>query len=145
MKVDLCFSIASIKMVNTSSEVISASMKTPCASDVPSDRVVRTFNGVGNIARTRADAVMLPTTCEKKRQMARVDPTAPVAHRARVTWLRSVMMYWWNCTQYTYSWIEQAPRYPEEYPHVNHQTEAKRNGNIQHDNRTESYRCVRCR
>lgn len=144
MKVDLCFSIASIRIVNTSSEVIKASMKTPCASEVPSERVVRTFNGVGNIARTRAEAVMLPTICERNRQIARVAPTAPVAHNAKVTCLYIRLNRWIATVSCTYCWVEQATGYPEEDPYIDHETESKGDRYVEHHNRTESHCSIGC-
>lgn len=49
----LCFSFANIKIVNTSSAVNTASIKTPCGKLVPVLSVVRTLNGVGKSTLTR--------------------------------------------------------------------------------------------
>ena len=47
MKVALCFSFASMKIVNTSSAVSIASIKTPWTADEEVDSEVRTLNSVG--------------------------------------------------------------------------------------------------
>lgn len=49
----MCFSFANIKIVNTSSAVNTASIKTPCGKLVPVLSVVRTLNGVGKSTLTR--------------------------------------------------------------------------------------------
>lgn len=61
MKVDRCFSLASIRIVNTSSAVSNASMKRPLGMEVPLLRVVCTLKGAGNTAITSPEAA-IPAT-----------------------------------------------------------------------------------
>lgn len=71
MKVPLCFSAASMKIVKTSSAVRNISMKRPCVTDVPPDRLVRTVKGPGKSADTMAAAVMPPRIWETARKRPR--------------------------------------------------------------------------
>lgn len=60
MKVPLCFSAASIKIVKTNSAVRNISMKRPRVIDVPPAKAVPDVTGPGNRAETRAAAVIPP-------------------------------------------------------------------------------------
>jgi hypothetical protein len=81
----LCFSFASMKMVNTSSAVRIASMNTPWAILVPVLRVVRTLNGVGNSTLTRKELKILPDSCAASSKNARTGLSERVRSIAKVT------------------------------------------------------------
>jgi hypothetical protein len=84
------------------------------------------FNGVKNIARTRADAVIPPTIGDKSRQISEVAPRAPFALRARVI-CRGVRDDWMSELQVMNLPPDRyASRYPEEFRHVDHQTKTKK-------------------
>jgi hypothetical protein len=81
----LCFSLASIKMVNTSSAVRMASTNRPRGMLVVADREVRTFSAVGKRPRTSAEATIPPVSWATRRKTARIGLIARVRRRARVT------------------------------------------------------------
>lgn len=85
MKVALCFSFASMRIVKTSSAVKNASMKRPFGILRPSDSVVRTFAGAGKSPIIKPEAAMLPAIWAKKRNKARTNVIAPVNSKANVT------------------------------------------------------------
>jgi len=57
----------------------------PCTTEVPPPRVVDTFIGPGNVARTTPAAAIDPKTCEMKMREARIHPMAPIRAIPRVT------------------------------------------------------------
>lgn len=69
IKVPLCFSAASMKMVKTSSAERNISMKRPCTTEVPPPRFVRTVRGPGNSAEHIAAAVIPPSICAMTRNI----------------------------------------------------------------------------
>ena len=62
IKVPLCFSAASMKIVKTSSAVKNISMNRPWTIEVPPPRFVRTVRGPGKRAEQMAAAVIPPRT-----------------------------------------------------------------------------------
>ena len=85
IKVALCFSAASMKMVNTSCMVRNISMKRPWAVFVPADKVVCTAKSPGKRAETTAAEHIAPTICERKRRPPRDQVKAPIKHMPSVT------------------------------------------------------------
>ncbi len=85
MKVALCFSLASMKIVKTSSAVKNASMKTPCATLVPPARVVLTLNLAGKSPITIPEAAIAPAICATKTQIALKMGSAPTSTLPSVT------------------------------------------------------------
>lgn len=81
----LCFSLASMKIVNTNSAVKTASMKTPLARLVSADSVVLTFNGVGNMTLTKKLEKMPPLSCATSSRKNRIGVIVRVSNMANVT------------------------------------------------------------
>lgn len=92
IKVPLCFSAASMKIVNTSRNVKNISRKRPLAMDVPPPSVVFTFIGPGRIAETTAAAQMAPSIWEMKTRPARSQVTAPIRAIPSVTYERVMLV-----------------------------------------------------
>ena len=90
MNVPLCFSAASMKIVNTSCAVRNISMNSPCALLVPPLRDVVTARGPGNKALTIPADAIAPSICAMKTRAPRIKGTAPMRQRPRVTWIISV-------------------------------------------------------
>jgi hypothetical protein len=74
-----------MKMVNTSSAVNTASMNTPLANDVSADKVVLTFNGVGNITLTKKLEKIPPASCATRSRKNRIGLNVRVNIIAKVT------------------------------------------------------------
>ena len=66
----MCFSLASMKIVNTSSAVSTASMNTPLTNPVPLDNVVLTLKFVGNSTLTMKLLKILPLNCATSNSVA---------------------------------------------------------------------------
>lgn len=81
----MCFSLASMKIVNTNSAVSTASMNTPLANPVPELSVVRTLNPVGNMTLTRKLLKILPASCATSSSVARIGLIARQRSMANVT------------------------------------------------------------
>lgn len=84
-KVALCFSAASMKMVNINMAVRNISIKTPRVTDVYGFKVVRTASGPGNTACTAAAAAIPATIWVMIRSRAFSHGTPPTSARAIVT------------------------------------------------------------
>lgn len=85
MKLPVCFSAASMKMVKTRDMVKSISMITPCAIDVVALSSVLTFRPPVNSPLTIAAAAMAATICVTKRSAARTMSMAPIRYIPTVT------------------------------------------------------------
>lgn len=85
INVALCFSFASIKIVNTNSAVKIPSINTPLTKLVLLDNVVLTLNSVGNNPNTIPEAATPPASCAKNRKMARGMGSAPTRTIPSVT------------------------------------------------------------
>lgn len=85
MKVPLCFSAASMKMVKTSWAVKNISMNKPCATVVPPPSVVCTFSLPGNMQLTSAAAVKPPKICATNSSAPLIHGSAPIRHMPKVT------------------------------------------------------------
>ena len=81
----LCFSFASMKIVNTNSAVSTASINTPLASPVPELSVVRTLKPVGNITLTKKLLKILPASCATSSNVALIGLIARQSSIANVT------------------------------------------------------------
>jgi len=85
MNVPLCFSAASIKIVNTSCAVRNISMKRPWTTEVPPPSVVRTVKGPGNKPAQTPAAVIPPASWASVRSIPRRYGKAPTRHMPSVT------------------------------------------------------------
>lgn len=85
MKVALCFSAASMKIVNTSCTVRNISMNNPWARLVFPPKVVCTVNGPGSRAETTAAAHMAPSIWVTNKSPPRSHVRAPIKHMPSVT------------------------------------------------------------
>lgn len=81
----MCFSLANMKIVKTSSALNIASIKTPWTSDVDWERVVTTLKGVGKRTLTMKDEKIAPPSCAARSKQARKTVIALVIAIARVT------------------------------------------------------------
>ena len=133
IKVPLCFSAASMKIVKTSCAVRNISMKRPRTTEVPADRFVRTRSGPGKRAETTAAAAMPPRICDITTNTPRTQGTAPMRHMPNDT-CQSFSLWRGCCVQRTggttYRGIEQASTNPKENPGVHCEREAKGQGYI---------------
>ena len=85
MKVALCFSAASMKIVKTSWAVRNISMKRPWVTVVPCDNDVCTFSVPGNNGLLIAAAAMAPSICDMKSKIPLTYGNAPTRHIPSVT------------------------------------------------------------
>lgn len=128
MKVDLCFSTASMRMTKTSSAVKKNSINKPCAVLVPPPSVVVTVIGPGKSADTTPAAAMPPTSCVANMRHARSQSRPPTRKSARVTcsseyrWRREIL---WPRP---YRRVEEPTRDAVKGPDISHQREAKCQG-----------------
>lgn len=85
MKVPLCFSAASIKIVNTNCAVKNISMNSPCTTVVPPPSDVCTFNRPGNIHCTSPLAARPPRIWAINNNQPLTHGNAPIRHIPNVT------------------------------------------------------------
>jgi hypothetical protein len=86
IKVSLLFSAASIRTTNTSSAVIKASMKTPCAMLVSGDNEVLVAATLpGNIHCTNPPALIAARSCAGRRKSPRSGGSVPPSTKPSVT------------------------------------------------------------
>jgi hypothetical protein len=130
MKVERCFSAASMKMQKMSCAVKNISMNKPRTADVSGLSVVRTESGPGKSADTTPAAAIAPRICEMIRSAALIQPIAPMRAIAMVTWRSQVSQEFtiWavmTSSASTYSGIEKTTTDAEKDPNVDGQRKAK--------------------
>jgi hypothetical protein len=130
MKVERCFSAASMKMQKMSCAVKNISMNKPRTADVSGLSVVRTESGPGKSAETMPAAAIAPRICEMMRSAALIQPMAPMSAIAMVTCRSQVSQKLTICASMTsststYSGIEKTATDAEKGPNVDGQRKAK--------------------
>jgi hypothetical protein len=130
MKVERCFSAASMKMQKMSCAVKNISMNKPRTVDVSGLSIVRTESGPGKSVDTTPAAAIAPRICEIMRSAALIQPMAPMSAIAMVTCRSQVSQkfaIWASMTSSisTYSGIEKTATDAEKDPHVDGQRKAK--------------------
>lgn len=84
-KVALCFSAASMKMVESSMKVRNISMNKPLTTEVSLLSAVLTVRGPGKSPETTAAAMMAPSSWATMSRTTLIKPTVPTRAKASVT------------------------------------------------------------